>query len=433
MPPTDTYIQGALSTSDVSTDMQPGEWEANIHNIIPAGKAPFAAMMMAVGRQPVQSKNFHWTQQAFPEQRGTISAITTTPGGSAYASGGVQGTPLWLTMSEADAKQIVPTHTIILMDPVTGSEFVAQVDQVMYRPGGTAWIGINMREADNGANDLADVTSFWLMTQVQAEGGNTPKAMTRQPVWYDNITTICSMATGMTGTQMVEMSRLSPNERTRQRVDGALRSAVEMEKSMLFSKRDIRYVGNEEVRFTQGVVPAIVANSPGNVFNHVTDTDTFLTTWVASGWYFLMQKLEILFRYTETGRKQALIGSLGLAAIGTAVEAKAGAGIQLVTRQSSFGFAITTLVTPFGELDLILDPLFTTHPQRRRSMLVFEVPLIKYCPLQGREWKFLPSIHDPNTHFGPDLQVEGWRGEYGVKYLNTDALGWFVNLGMDNV
>ena len=426
------YLRGMVSVADVAANIHPQDWSPNIHQIIPAGRAPFAAIITGMGADVTKSSTYHWWSQPFPEQRGTITAIgTNADAGSAYASGGVVGTPLYLKMSAADAEQIVRGHTILLNDATTGSEFSADVTQVMIA-GATSIVAIRMQEADNGDNDLADVDTFWLMSQVMAEGADLPPSLVRQPTQFTNQTTITAATVKFTGTEIAEMERITPDKLIRARQDALLRWTIEQEKAALFSKFGTKTVNGEQMRFTRGLVPAIVQYAPNNVYNYVTDSgdDFRAQTWDAKGWLWLNAKFEELFRYAESGRKSALIGSLGLLAIQRAIEGIS--EFKLETRQTAFGIQVTTLVTVFGEIDLILDPLFSTHPSRLRSMLVLEFPLIKYRPLQGRDLKFLPDANANMTLAGPDMIREGWRGEWGIQYDNLDAFGWFTNLGLNN-
>lgn len=427
------YVRGVLATTSVAADIHPQEWSPEIHKIIPAGRAPFAAILMGSGSDVTRSKDFNWWSEPFPEQRGTITAIgTDADAGTAYTSGAIVGTPLYLKMTAADAMQIVRGHTLIMHDETTGSEFVADVTQVTIA-GAISIVAIRMQEVDNGDNDLADVDSFWLMSQVMAEGADLPPALMRQPTKFHNHTTITAATVKFTGTELAELERITPDKRARARQDALLRWTIEQEKSALFSKFGSKWVNGEEMRFTRGLIPAIKEYAPANVYNFVTDSgDDFRgETWKAKGHLWLMMKFEELARYQENGgRKTGFIGTQALLAIQIAIEGKG--EYKLVTRQAAFGISIVTLVHVYGQIDLILDPLFTTHPARRRSMLIVEFPLIKYRPLRGRDVRFLPDLNEGLNKAGPDMIREGWRGEWGIQYNNLDAFGWFVNMGLKN-
>ncbi|KKL76943.1 hypothetical protein LCGC14_2039860 [marine sediment metagenome] len=102
------YVRGVLGTTNVAADIHPQDWSRDIHKIIPAGRAPFAAILTGMGSDPTMSKDLNWWSEPFPEQRGTITAIgTDADAGTAYTSGAIVGTPLYLKMSAADAEQIV--------------------------------------------------------------------------------------------------------------------------------------------------------------------------------------------------------------------------------------------------------------------------------------------------------------------------------------
>ncbi|KKL96090.1 hypothetical protein LCGC14_1847990, partial [marine sediment metagenome] len=279
------------------------------------------------------------------------------------------------------------------------------------------------------------VDSLWLMSQVMAEGADLPPALMRQPTKFHNHTTITAASVKFTGTELAELERITPDKRARGRQDALLRWTIEQEKSALFSKFGTKFENGQEKRFVRGLVPAIIQYAPANSYNFVTDSgDDFRgETWGPpnnKGHLWLMEKFEEIFRYAESARKTAFLGTQALLAIQIAIDGKG--EYKLVTRQAAFGIAVTTLVTVFGEVDLILDPLFTTHPSRRRSMLVVEFPLIKYRPLRGRDVKFLPDLNEGLTKAGPDMIREGWRGEWSIQYNNLDAFGWFVNLGLPN-
>jgi len=151
------YVRGVLGTTNVAADIHPQDWSRDIHKIIPAGRAPFAAILTGMGSDPTMSKDLNWWSEPFPEQRGTITAIgTDADAGTAYTSGAIVGTPLYLKMSAADAEQIVRNHTLIMHDATTGSEFVGDVENVTIA-GAASIVGIRMQEADNVCTDLAGV------------------------------------------------------------------------------------------------------------------------------------------------------------------------------------------------------------------------------------------------------------------------------------
>lgn len=420
--------RGVQFTTSPPADIHPEEWSPRIHEIIPAGKAPFMAIIMAAGRDVTPSRIFHWWEEPFPEQRGDITDVfTDVILSTAYVSGGVVGDVLYFQLAQLPAEQVLPGHTIRVFNDVTGVDIVVDVLDVSLA-GANSFIAGALMQADTD-DDLAGATiSFWMMADAREENASMADSLVMYPTEFNNQTQITQTTISFSGSELAELERVTPDKRIRARRNGLLRHQIQMEKTALFGVKATKIKNGATKRFTSGVVTALAERVPGNIFNFVTDETYDATTWLAGGLAFLNEKWEIIFRYSETGRKTAFIGSLALKAINDLVEATG--QYELTTRQTSFGIQIVTLVTVHGTIDLIHDPLFSTHPVALKSMFVTEMHLIKYRPLRTRDTMFLDDVQEGKS--GKDGVEEGWRTEWGLQYNNLDAMGYFTNLGDDN-
>jgi len=103
MPPVNTYKQGAVGTADRVANFQPESWSPTVHKALPYNRFPMTTIMdaMAKGSGTIDSRFHHWSEEAHTPYYGTILDVYTDVLSTAYVSGGVEGTPIYIAVTAA--------------------------------------------------------------------------------------------------------------------------------------------------------------------------------------------------------------------------------------------------------------------------------------------------------------------------------------------
>jgi len=428
------FLRGSIDVSKVDADTQPEAWRRAIFNVVPAGMAPFTAFLNATASETTPSRSFNWWIDKDNEQRGTVVDVHTAPlpGGAAYSTGGVEDDTVYIALSTDDAGPIIPGHTLLIIDTSSLEEVAVDVLAVHISDDSGTYVTAALLE-DDDEDVLAETDlTYWIAGDAQVELAPLPDALAEEPTKYTNITQIMAESIEASGTKLAEVERITPEFWTRQRKKALLRLRKRMEKAALFGRYKIKTVGGRQQRFMKGLVPMIDEYTSGaNIWNFKTWRDYAGESWLNYGMNGLLTVLELLFRYTESGRKYGLIGHAALQKLQELIMDHG--HMELKTRQTSFGIQVTSLVTVFGTVELVTDPLFSQHPSRQYSLLLFEPELCQMKIMNERDLKFLPDINKDKGGFDAvDGVKEGWRIEFGLQAWNFDAMGYIKTFGVDN-
>lgn len=427
------FIRGNIGVIDVNQNTQPEEWRKQVFRTVPAGVAPLTALMNEMSTETTPSRKFHWWEERDSSQSGDVTDVFSNPDfSSAYASGGVDGSVLYLQIPEASIKQIIRGHTLTVYNDSTLEGVRCDVLNVTVE-GANSYAAVRLLEADTGSDLAGADLSFWITGDAQPEFGGLPEPLTEEPTEYENVTQIFAEAIAASGTKLAEVERITPDFWTRQRRAGLLRIRKRMEKAALLGLYKVNSVDGKQVRHTRGLYDYLETYGDNVIYNYKTDTHAGVSgkSWLAGAWDWFMYGLEKSYRYTTSGRKFALIGHSAMQSIQDMIMDMG--YMKLETRQTNVGITINTLTTIFGPVNLVTAPLFTQHPAWMRSMVVFEPELMRMRPLAGRDLKFLPDVSVDKAGFeSVDGKKEGWRAELGFEFVNPDAFCIFKNIGVAN-
>lgn len=443
MPVDPVLLRGNVEVSDRVTDIHPDHWDPEVFDQLPVKAYPLTAKLTTVAVEPDDSVHTHWWEKGYTKMAGDVTDVytdATLESGAAYASGGVAGTPLYISMSASDAKQIVPEDTLIILD-ADGNQRRAQVTDVQISTDANTYVAVSLSETDT-SNKLAGASlTFLVGASSHPEGSALPDSKAEEPTEFDNYKQIFMEAVEATGTELAEGTRLSEDFRTRLRKDGLDRFMKKLEWTLLMGVRRSPSIGSNGKRqyWTEGLISAITRLEPTNVFDYKNDTTepTGLSIagkqWQAGGMNFIDGIIEYLSRWSTADSLDVYAGSIAWLRINQLIRDFGDYTITAGT--DSFGVNIKRIDGMPLTLNMYLHPMFTTtSDQLRKSALIVDTSHVRYNPMTGRDLMFIGDEQiKENGHTWVDGIKEGWVAQAGLKYRNLAGMAWVKNIGDTNV
>ena len=434
MAPSQTFLRGAVTTTDRVTNVHRESWRQNIHTQVPIGRAPLTGFMMAMGSKELKSRHHNWPVEPFDAQRGDVLDVYTDSAlSSAYASGGVVGTTLYISMTANEARQIIVGDILLIIDDLldVNVHIIAGVEGVNVGSDTSSFVAVSLQQADTGSN-LASTSLTWRIAgNAQAESNELPIARFADPEWYLNQTQIQMDSIEFSGTELAEEENLSPDKRARGKKQSLQRMMVKMERSNIFGRYKTTTRNSKPLRYQMGVKQFIEEKASANILNYLSDSNYAGRSWLEGGMEFLEDVAQQTSIYTEHSVKQVFCGGLAHQAINRLVMDQGHYNIR--ERVNAFGIKVTRLIGLNQDWDIIQHPLFNADTQPRRAALLAEMPHIRKCHLRGRDLQFVPASKLATDGFTwVDGEKEGYFVEHCIEVDNLDVFGWLDNLGLDN-
>jgi len=438
MPLPESYLRGAVSTVDRTTDVHPEDWDGKVYEYIPIGHVPFTGVLDAMPKKVTRSRHIHWWEEPFAKQRGTVTDVYTDQLlSSAYASGGVEDAQLYLKMSSDDASQIVIGMTLLVGNTSTMGYVNCDVLNLNIA-GANSWVLVALLEDDTD-DDLAGANLVFQITgDAQEEGSELPEADGRDVTELVNQSQIFMGALEITGTEIEEETRIDQAILPTEKRKAQMRLMCRREWSNFFGVYKTKYGSRGKPRrFMEGVVSAIKRRTAlglmdTRVYNYKTAAAYSGKTWLSGGWDFLKGILNDTSK-TSTGSsvKDVYLGQTAWQAIVDLVEDRGHYKIE--TLQGDFGIRVTKIYGLNKALHLIEHPLFTESPFFTNTMFITEMNLFKERPFRNRGLKYIPANQTATDGYvWRDGVKAGWMYEGSLQYNNLEAMAWVVNLGVTN-
>lgn len=354
-------------------------WRRTILLEFPNGSAPLTALLSLTTPQATNDPSFNWYEKSLASQTAKLTASYTNVATSiAVVSAEFRVGHILMNQQTKEIMQV----TAVSADGLTLT--VARGN----------WTTVPV--ASVGADD-----DIIVVGNANAEGADSPNALTRDPSAKNNLTQIFRSSIEITGTAMktaVKWDRTGPY---REQLREALNfHSIEMEKAFLFGEK-AQYVDpatGETIRTTGGIESFVdAANKESAVGNMSTD--------VWEGF------LERAFRFTKNKNRQklALCGSIALKGISQI--ARKSSVINLVPEDDTFGIKAREYVSPHGNLILINHPLFTENAVWREKILIVDIDALKYRYILGRDTHLVKNVQNN----GADKRKDEFKTEAGLE------------------
>lgn len=430
-----TGFLGMRGNDDWVDGQRPKSWREQILYLYPNGMAPLTAILSMMGSSRVDDPEFNWWTQENTTVGGAVAGVYTLPDLSvAYASGGVAGSVVYVSVTTVLANQIRAGHQILLRD---ASDYrVDVVGKITSVARGTtvSVLTVKLLEADDNSpdHDLSDSDTFKIIGNINPEGGEMPDAVALNPSKVYNLTQI--FRTPLSITRTARKTRLRTGDQYQKAKAEALEMhSWEMELAFLWGIRTENIGDNgKPERTTMGVINFIRQFAPNNVMDYTLDTDYAGQDWEVGGQQWLDEALELIFRF-GAGDKLALVGNGFL--LGIQRLAQAGGVVQLTQGQKVYGMAITNWLTPFGTISMKTHPIFSFDASTRNMALIIEPKEMEYRYIDDTAFFSESSAKSHPEGYGNrrvDGSFEEWLTECGLEFGLPQKCGVLFGVGQDN-
>lgn len=416
----DVAFLGMRATNDFTVPGQrPKNWRETILRLYPNGKAPLTALTALMKTETTDDPEYNWFCKELPSQAGTITGMYTDAAmATAVAAAGTAGTTYYVKLAEADAKQFMASHTILIRGSSSVDyDTVAIVEEVTLA-GASSKLKVKLLEDSHGVLSATNAKRVLIIGSANPEGAMIGQAIAYDPYKVHNYTQIFRNALDITRT--AEKTHLRTGDAYKEAKREALElHSVEMEKAFIFGVPSENIGANgKPLRTTGGLIWAIK--------NHGGLVDSFPTTstWEDDGLDWLDSAFIQLFRYGET-EKLAFVGDGALMAINKL--ARKWGTWNYTTSTKSFGIQVVDLICPFGQITMKTHPLFSHEPSNQNSMLIFEPKNVKYRYITDTTFHKDDGEHGHNRYDG---KKEEYLTEAGLEYHFPKGWAWLNGVGL---
>jgi hypothetical protein len=428
---------GMRGTGDWVTDERPKDWRETILFLYPNGSAPLTAILSKMKSEKTDDAEFNWWTKMLPTQRAAITGVwTNTALNSAYTSGGVVGTTLYIQMAEADADQFRIGHQVLLRD---ASDFSVDVNvkvTAVTKAGAASYLTVKLLEADDNsiaAHDLSDADTAIIIGNINEEGAYMPTAISYDPTKFYNYTQIFRTPLSITRTARETKYRTGDKYKEMKREALEIHS-IEMEKALLFGvPTELTGANGKPERTTGGIVTFLRTNNALNVSNYMMESAFAGKEWLEDGggedW--LEEMLMKIFLY---GRQEKFVLCGNGALLGINKLAKAGGHYTLTPQTKSYGIKVTEWVTPYGTLYLKTHPLFNVESTLQYSMLLMEPENLRYRFITDTSFfgEAGKTASQGQQYGRKDATDEEYLTEAGLEMHHGYTFGFLDGVGRNN-
>jgi len=428
---------GMRGNGDWAIDQRPKNWRETILFRYPNGTAPLTAILSMMGNEGVDDPEFNWWTKALPTQAADITGVYTDVAlSSAYDTGAVDGTVLYVKMAAASITEFRIGHQVLLRD--SDDLTVDCIGKVIARQenGASSYAAVKLLEDDDNStsNDLSDADRIMIICNINAEGAGMPDAIAYDPTKWYNFTQI--FRTPLEITRTAALTRLRTGDQKKEAKREALElHSIEMEKAMLFGIPTEKVGDNgKPERTTLGLIPAIRGGytghggAAGTVDNFALNSAYAGYTWLQGGEHWLDTYLEIIFRYGASD-KIALCGSGALLGINRLV--KNGGNFDYTPKTASYGIDVVEWITPFGRINMKMHPLFNYESTMRNCMVIFEPKNLKTRTITDTTF-YNDDLQKNTGYTRRDGTKEEYLTEMGIEYHHPISWGYLTGVGSDN-
>lgn len=417
MPSTDSAFLGMRATNDFTVSGQrPKNWRETILRLYPNGKAPLTALLALMKSESTDDPEFNWFSKMLPTQAADVTGMYSDASLTAsVTAAATKGSSVWAKVSEAESRQFIPNHTVLLRDDTDPDNDVVGIVEVVSQNGDESSLKIKLLEDSTTVLNTATVKRVLIIGSANAEGALIGQAVAYDPYKLHNYTQIFRNALEITRTAEKTRLRTGPALKEAKREALELHS-IEMEKAFLFGVPSENVGANgKPLRTTGGLIWSI--KNGGGV------TDTFAGNWASDGQDWLDEIVMKLMRFGETD-KMAFVGDAALMAINKL--ARDQGNWTYTTTTKAFGIQVVELVTPFGSISMKTHPLFSYEPTNRHSMLIFEPKNLRYRYITDTTFFDDSERHGHNRYDG---RKEEYLTEAGLEFHFPQGWAWLNGVG----
>ena len=431
-------FSGVRGSASYTTNETVENWRSVLMRQYPNGKALLTGLTSKMKKQPVDFPIFHWFTEAYRNLEVDVTAVYSDAALATAISVNTTaaGTTVNVKMSAEAVSNFRPGHQILLRnEDVPSVDVNARVVSVTSN-GASSALQVVLLQADHShaTYGLSTCTTAGggkcqLIGDVNPENGETPQSIDYDPTDEYNYTQIIKTPVRISRTAM------HSNYRTGDMYKDAKTRAFEqhmesLERVFLFGYRSTGTGSNGmPMKTTMGLIPYIQTNASANCIDYRYSSTYSGKTWTQGGKDFFFSTIEQASRYGEWP-KACFCGSTAL--LGLNYLAETYSNITIAPGATKWGLNFKTLITPWGELELVQHPMFNVSSVDRNRMVIFNPNNITYRPLDDTFFKKGQPLTQNSSNGSVDGIVEEWITEAGLEMTFANECAILDGVGSDN-
>jgi hypothetical protein len=360
-------IQGLRGTGQFGVDFRPTSYRELFTLIEPNGTAPLNALLSMANSESTDDPKFLHFRDEMPAR-----VLTTN------ASALVGDTTITVT-NIADNAFVVPgtlllntrTNEILRASATTVASTTTITNMTRGASGSTA-------AAMNSADKLV------IVGYADAEGTGKPTSVSFDPTTDYNYTQIFKTGVGLTNTQKATYLRTGDKEQE-MITKGLKLHMSDIERAMFWGKRfEENGSTNQPRRYTGGLF---------NMITNVTDAASgFATANTITENEFDRLLIENIFAWGGK-QKLAICGPRVISNLQKIAKSR----WQPTQVEGTYGVSMTGYSTFAGDLNVLMHPMFRQIPGFDSTMLILDLPYIKYRYMEGRDTSLKRDVQAPDA------------------------------------
>jgi hypothetical protein len=393
-----TYF-GMRGTGDWSDpDLRPLNYRETAFKLFPDSPAPFTYIMSKLASRKTDDPEYKIFEWRLPDMAFTVNGEVAISGttiafdapGSTPTKGLKAGD--MLRVESGNANEVVR----VIADPVS------------------PYTSITVERYWGGTNTGAVISDNAIMRWVGSayeEGSRGPTAISRTPSVVTNYTQIFKDAVKVTKT--AKFTRTRPMKPWPQLKGECLeRMMIKIEYAMLYGvQAETTGPDGEPLRTTAGIESLLTTNAVD--FSGGVDLDTF------------EDSMEDVFKY-GSNRKLALCGNRALNILNRMVNRNTQLTYMLekADMKRTYGLNVTSLISPFGTLDLVPHPLMTESAAHTKDVFIIDTKYVNQVVMAGGDVDWDDNVQLPDEH----AQKGQYVGELGLSLALEEVHGYWYGL-----
>lgn len=381
-----TSVRGPQTTANVNTSQHVRDVADRLRYLDPEA-APFTLITSAERTEAADNFKFEWAEK----------------GGDFYGAGFAPAWDAVNTTTGTGVSVIVDNSEYFRVNDLVKVVRTGEIMRVSAVTTGTDTLTVVRGVGSTATAALADNDELLILGTAFAEGADVGSPHDFQENWKYNYTEIKRTAFGNTRTQEQTRNYLG-NTRKRLTMEAGIRHKIDIERAFLFGER------NRDVSDT-----AAPRNVTGGVLYWATANNVSIgVATEAEVWDFCQD----VFSHTGGSNTRTLFASPLLCSV---IDLIAGARLQTVSSDKTYGIAIKQWLTSHGTLNIVKHRLLEGGAIAGLGYggygIALEMSKLKYRPLQTT---VLKKDRQGN---GVDGYVDEYLTEAGLEFSNPDLAG----------
>lgn len=364
-------IAGLRGTGQFGVDYRPTNYRELFTLIEPNGTAPLNALLSMAQSESTDDPKFNHFRDELPARVLTMNASAL-----------VGDTSLTVT-NISDNAFAVPNA--ILLNTRTN-----ELLRMTAAPGTTSLTSVIRGAAGSTAAAMNSGDKLVIVGYADQEGGNKPTAVSFDPTTDYNYTQIFKTGVALTNTQKATYLRTGDKEQE-MITKGLKLHMADIERAMFWGRR-----------FEENGSTAQPRRFTGGLFNMITNVvdaaSGFTTANTITENEFDRLLIENIFAWGGK-QKLAICGPRVLSNLQKIAKAR----WQPTQVEGSYGVSMTGYSTFAGDLNVMLHPMFRQIPGFDSTMLILDLPYVKYRFMEGRDTNLKRDVQgndsDGTEHF----------------------------------